>query len=613
MKKHFKKIILIFLVPFLMFTTVKPKQTKAFAITGTIATLAGVALVGALGYKMILPQDKQVSVTEALKTLVLGAQNSHLPTGVIGGRSMTQQEVKDWLLETGTKTVATKEDTRKMADLIKNYLISMGMTSNSIVLNGDSLVNDTIPLDVTSGVFTLASYTTGGYPINSIRLYEKSYPYKVSTSFDYGYHNYVIYSTYSEMGQFGLIQSFSGFNSLTQSYQTFPTYIYEATPTRVQMPRPEKFEFKDASLFAGVVGQQAYAGYTKDELGRSVYKTQTIKDTDRVLFIKHVNTIPFPDNSNIKQYDINGLTHHMWNASGKGYQTVIFPYNAGSYSYITERSLLTMQSNARPYKNNITITADKPIGNVTDTDLETNIEKLPVSIPLSGNPTWDIPKTWGDNPVLDNPNDILNDNTNTDDNDDEQNPPIIVPPLDIDLDNTFPKFPDFTDSIPSADFSGGLLSGLFGWLLGALKGLFGYVGNVIGWLGNVLIYGLQWLLNGILAGLKWLVDALIKGLSDLFNLLFKPTLTLEYLIPQIKAKFPIVDQLSGFISSLLTGLNASNSKPVFQFEYYGTHNLIDFSIFDKYLIWFKSMVSFFISFRFIKWLSDYVPKLLGGI
>ena len=69
MKKRLYKIIIIIMCLITMTSVLKPKKVEAIGLTAGLLPLLLLALVGVLGYNLVMPKDKQIDVSGQLTGL----------------------------------------------------------------------------------------------------------------------------------------------------------------------------------------------------------------------------------------------------------------------------------------------------------------------------------------------------------------------------------------------------------------------------------------------------------------------------------------------------------------------------------------------------------------
>lgn len=81
----------------------------------------------------------------------------------------------------------------------------------------------------------------------------------------------------------------------------------------------------------------------------------------------------------------------------------------------------------------------------------------------------------------------------------------------------------------------------------------------------------------------------------------------------VNEKFPFISQLADIFDGLFT-FSDSSSPPTFTFSWKGAEApIIDFAPFVSLRTPIHVIIALFVWIRFVMWLVDYVPKLLGGI
>ena len=118
-------------------------------------------------------------------------------------------------------------------------------------------------------------------------------------------------------------------------------------------------------------------------------------------------------------------------------------------------------------------------------------------------------------------------------------------------------------------------------------------------------------LNELKQGILNIANAIGNKLKELF--VPEEITAIEDIKAIVNEKFPFIAQLGDIFDGLFS-FSDSSTPPTFTFSWKGAEApIIDFASFVSLRTPIHVIIALFVWIRFVMWLVDYVPKLLGGI
>lgn len=118
-------------------------------------------------------------------------------------------------------------------------------------------------------------------------------------------------------------------------------------------------------------------------------------------------------------------------------------------------------------------------------------------------------------------------------------------------------------------------------------------------------------LNELKQGILNIANAIGNKLKELF--VPEEITAIEDIKATVNEKFPFIAQLGDIFDGLFS-FSDSSTPPTFTFSWKGAEApIIDFASFVSLRTPIHVIIALFVWIRFVMWLVDYVPKLLGGI
>ena len=343
MKKRLYKIIIIIMCLITMTSVLKPKKVEAIGLTAGLASVTALALVGVLGYNLVMPKDKQIDVSGQLTGLFNKAKEwaDGLPDWLYYSEADFESDLGS---PTGVGTLS-KDNLRGVSSMIKDYLGSresfyldsdLNIVDSSNILNSSAnnlwILANGIANTSNNRIHLLSNYFTSGQTPNNSPL-DWFNRFHTSTKI-----NELQYPKWSVIDSSANIPN--SFTSITNQY------IISNIPDNITMSSLNftntSVAIYQASLFDEVIGQKAFAGYDYDQNGYITYKYQTIDENDMVLFESwqgiSVNVRNYPE-SVLGIYEHYGTSIRYFNVEHSAYRTLSLPIDVGINALFTIRSL----------------------------------------------------------------------------------------------------------------------------------------------------------------------------------------------------------------------------------------------------------------------------------
>ena len=181
MKKRLYKIIIIIMCLITMTSVLKPKKVEAIGLTAGLASVTALALVGVLGYNLVMPKDKQIDVSGQLTGLFNKAKEwaDGLPDWLYYSEADFESDLGS---PTGVGTLS-KDNLRGVSSMIKDYLGSresfyldsdLNIVDSSNILNSSAnnlwILANGIANTSNNRIHLLSNYFTSGQTPNNSPL-----------------------------------------------------------------------------------------------------------------------------------------------------------------------------------------------------------------------------------------------------------------------------------------------------------------------------------------------------------------------------------------------------------------------------------------------------------